>query len=183
VVPAAGRQVFAQHFDKAFASRDEAGDYRIILLDDGLKQPPAEGPLKPAATPPVRQVVRIRLFWRPMLGTKPNFPSASNAAIDWYVMGTGSRESIDMVHYQGVGFVSVRGVAGGARVTIHKAMLQPVASCGDMADPIGRTNLSGTLFALSNARQVRLTWDETRHSAELALNRAGVATEASASTR
>jgi hypothetical protein len=52
-----------------------------------------------------------------------------------------------------------------------------------MADPIGATKVSGTLFALSNAQQVRLTWDETRHSAELALNRAGVAAEASASTR
>jgi hypothetical protein len=115
------------------------------------------------------------MFWRPMLGTKPDFPSASNATIDWYVMGTGSRESVDMVHYQGVGFVSVRAAAGGATVTVHSALLNPVASCGRMSDPIGTARLSGTFFALNNASQARLTWDQTLHSAQQALSRAGLA--------
>jgi hypothetical protein len=183
VAPTRSREIFSQRFDKAFSSRDEAGDYRIVLLDDGLNVPQNTGPLHPTATPPVRQVVRIRLFWRPMLGTKPDFPSASNAAIDWYVMGTGSREAIDMIHYQGVGFVSVRTAAGGATVTIHTALLNPVASCGRMADPIGVTKLSGTFFALNNAPQAQLTWDQTLHSAQLALDRAGLAAEASAGAR
>jgi hypothetical protein len=52
-----------------------------------------------------------------------------------------------------------------------------------MGDPIGPTVLSGTVFALTDEGQVHRTWDQTRHAAELAMNRAGTAMDASASSR
>jgi hypothetical protein len=171
IAPVQGEEAFTQSFSTAYARRAESGDFQVILLDDGIHTQQAEQgqPLHPTAAPPLRQVVQVRVFWRPMKGTKPNFPSASNAAIDWYVFGIGSREKSDMVHYQGVGFVVVGGSEKHPSVEIRSATLRPTARVGGIDDPIGKALVRGTIHAQTNAREVEDLQAQLRQSAEAAV--------------
>lgn len=184
IIPTNSSRRFVQTFGQAYAAQDDAGDYRILLLNDGLASTSASNAaLRATSQPPVRQVVHIRLFWRPMIGAKANFPSSANAAIDWYIMGVGSREGIDMVHYRGVGFVSVNPAPGGVSVSIDHTHMQPAACCGSMSEPFEQAQLSGSFFAVNDAELVKRLWTQTVKSAQLARQRSSFPADASAAAR
>lgn len=188
MAPVRSQEAFTQSFSTAYASKTESGDFQVILVDDGLGNGQGDHgqPLQPTAAPPLRQVVQVRVFWRPMKGTKPNFPSASNAAIDWYVFGVGSRENADMIHYQGVGFVEVGGSREHPTVRIRSATLRSAERVGEIEDPIGAALVRGTIHAESDSGAVEHLQQTLRHSADSALARAGkqaIAGEASATAR
>lgn len=177
--PAATRQSLSHTFEQAYLSRTEQGDYQVVLIDDGgapAAHHDIDQPIQPAATPPLRQIVFIRVFWRPMKGSKSDFPSASNAALDWYVFGTGGRGETDMVHYQGVGFVAINRSGDSANLRIDNAVVKPATVRGEIHDPIGRAALTGTVHARISREKVQTIL------AELKVARQGVEARAAAET-
>jgi hypothetical protein len=150
------KQVYAQQFDRAYYSSRGTGEYEIVLIDDGgatgAKSATPGEPLPPAQAAPLRQVVHIRVHWRPLRGTKPDHPSATNAVIDWYVTASAGNASQanDRLHYQGAAFVELGTTGTVAKVTITKAQMSLVDVVGSLHDPVGRSVLSGSFAATRN---------------------------------
>jgi hypothetical protein len=139
------QQTFKPQFDSAYASRSAEGDYDVVLTGDA-------GPAG-AAGEDVRQVMHVRVVYRPMRGTRLDHPSATNASIRWYVLG--SRPG-DVVEYTGAGFVTVKpaAVGDGVEVNVRNASLRPVAAGGNLTDPLGPTTVEGTFQARDNPERV-----------------------------
>jgi hypothetical protein len=156
------RQVYAQQFDTAYFSRGDTGEYEIVLVDDGGADAGTAGsakagqPLRPSQAAPLRQVVHIRVHWRPLRGTKPDHPSATNAVIDWYVTApTGdAAQANDRLHYQGAAFVEIGAKDRVAKVRVSKGQVALVEAVGSLHDPVGRSVLSGTFTATRDKTMV-----------------------------
>jgi hypothetical protein len=169
IKPVNADRAFARSFEQSYVSRKTDGSYDVVLVhDDAVKLASvaaggkAGRPLQPAAAMPLRQVVHIRVMWRPMIGTETDSPSATNASIDWYVLGGGTERWTDLLHYGGAGFVTVDHHGDTRRVTIRNATLKPRASQGGLADPLGTAKLTGSLVARRDPRRVRELLLETR---------------------
>ncbi len=149
------RQVYAQQFEQAFFSRLDTGEYEIVLVDDGdndtrkTESTGARRPLLPSQAAPLRQVVHIRVHWRPLRGSKPDHPSATNAVVDWYVTAPAgdAAQANDRLHYQGAAFVEIDAKNGVAKVRVSKGQVSLVEAVGSLHDPVGRSVLAGTFTA------------------------------------
>lgn len=143
-------------FPQAYVTAGRNGEYDIVLLDEApppspplFGQPPAARPLKPMPLPPLRQVLHIHLYWKPLLGTTRN-PAATNASIRWYVLGPDGSDSV--LVYEGAGYVSLRGSGPKRRVIINEAAvaIDNASSRGNLSDVIGQAMLSGRIVAAVN---------------------------------
>ena len=159
---------YSQQFSRAFYSHPENGEYHAVLIEDGI-HPNATKPSEPivaSAAAPLSQTVHVRVLWRPIRGTKPDAPSATNSIIDWYVRTNDSASATDHLHYRGAGFVSVSESKGQARFVIRSAHLELADSGGKLRDPLGASSLSGEFVALKNPGVVTSTVDDLMASAE-----------------
>ena len=156
------RQVYAQQFEDAYYTRLDTGEYEVVLVDDGDagagKRNAAEAgePLRPSQAAPLRQVVHIRVHWRPLRGSKPDHPSATNAVVDWYVTAPAgdATQANDRLHYQGAAFVEIGSKNGVAKVRVSKGQVALVEAVGSLHDPVGRSVLAGTFTARRNDAMV-----------------------------
>ena len=145
-------QVYQQQFSKVYAGQSEQGDFDVVLVRDASPGGAGTG---------VKQVMHIRILWKPMRGTKLDHPTATNAAIDWYVFGDTVRP--EMIAYNGAGFVKLEKSGGIAKLEIRSATLTPTTHDPGMADPIGRARLQGTVVAhTGQAERVREVLAEAR---------------------
>lgn len=160
--PSSGRAL-VKAFPQACVTTGRNGEYDIVLLDEAppaaplfgppaialFGSPSAARPLKPMPLPPVRQVLHIHLYWKPLLGTTKN-PAATNASIRWYVLGPDGPDSV--LVYDGAGYVSLRGSGPKRRVIINDVAvaLDRASSRGNLSDPIGQAMLSGSIVATVN---------------------------------
>ncbi len=150
---------YRQQFSDAYVSKGEEGNTEILLVSDhnladsgGVR--PAGAALQPAA---VRQVMHLKILWRPQRGTKQGHPSYTNAGIKWYVSGepAAGGAATDVLEYTGAGFVSLTDTPVGTQVTIRNASLKPVgAAKGQLNDPVGPSRLAGSFVAEQNAQRV-----------------------------
>ncbi len=158
-----GRNVsFAQTFSQAYCGKTRDGSYNCVLVSDDA--PPAstvkpqhstKGPLEPAAQPPLRQVVDIRVLWRPLNGMRDSV--ASNATIDWYVLSNTSDGSDDLLLYQGSGYVTLKPDDDTTKITIRSADMRPAVVRGKLVDPIGNATINGVFVATNdNDRTIEL---------------------------
>jgi hypothetical protein len=159
LAPRDHREPYAQGFSSAYMLREPAGDYHFVLVEDGTRraQPdsnPAK-PLQPEPSTPLRQVVHVHVFWKPMRGAKPDNPSSTNAAIDWYFVSNHGTENESTVHYRGAGFVKVSASKRNAVVEVRSAALVPAGESGEMRDPFGPSHVSGRFVAERDPGQVR----------------------------
>jgi hypothetical protein len=156
VTPRATNQEYALRFNKAFVARETDGDYHVVLIDDGVpdESPSAPGqPLKPSSNPRPKQLVHIRILWRPMRGTKPDHPSATNSTIDWYVVGDTPESKGDYLEYRGAGFVVLHSSGDLATIDIRSASFDRATARGNMVDPLGASRLTGIIHGrMSRAR-------------------------------
>lgn len=151
-------QSYSQGFKRVYAGRSAEGEYDIVMVEEAADQATPEKagqPLFPMAAMPLRQVLHIRVLWRPLNGPRQDFPAATNASISWYVLGATADESPDMLQYNGVGQVSVYPASDETRIFIRSAMLSPGAQRGKIGDPIGRLSLSGSAIAQNDDERVR----------------------------
>ena len=172
-------QTYQPQFSTAYAGRSEQGDLDVVLVRDGAKAASAGG---------VRQLVHVRVLWKPMKGTKLDHPTATNATIDWYVYepgtgGAGGAGTPSVVAYTGAGFVSVSTSNGLTTLNVRNATLSPAAREGGMVDPIGRARLEGTIVAKAGKTERVRELLAQAHSVITQANAARLAAERQASSR
>jgi hypothetical protein len=161
------QQVFSQPFAHAYFSTTDTGDYHIVLINDHYESAASKDPhraLQPTPTPPTRQLIHIHVLWQPMPGTRADSPSATNAAIDWYILGLGTDHHRDLLHYQGAGFVTLRGEGDLRTITLRNTTLQPTRAKGNMTDRLGQTSLQGRIIATYNPARVEALLSDAQAS-------------------
>jgi hypothetical protein len=153
---AATGKLYSRDFSQAYFAPATNGEYDIVLIDEESPAPrgSSQKTLQPAQSAPLRQVVAIRVHWRPPHGTRADNPSASNAVLDWYVIGDTADRTQERLHYQGAAFVLVQRKGETAHVTIEKGTLALVDSVGSLSDPVGEARISGTFAARKNDTRV-----------------------------
>lgn len=153
--PEQGGRTLTQSFSQAYITPTKAGEYDIVLVDNAsdwdYPSPKKNQPLEPAPLAPMRQVMRIHLYWRPLAGTTKN-PAATNASIDWYVLGPDG--SNDMLLYQGAAYVTAEAAGKSRTVRIRDGRISLKSARGDLSDPIGSAALSGMVQARPSQARV-----------------------------
>ncbi len=158
-------RTLAQRFDQAYITRSEHGDYDVVLVADTTTDqaaPRRGNTLQPAANVPVRHMVHLRIFWRPLRGMRASDTATSNAAIDWFVLTPGAREGEDVLRYRGSGLVGIYPGERGASITMRNVRLEPELVHGQMTDPIGRAEVTGALQAVWDRQLVESRLAEMR---------------------
>jgi hypothetical protein len=150
------KHTFSQHFTQAYIARNESGDADIVLVEDAI-HPVHHDPSKPQ--PPddsvlPRELVHIRVFWKPMSGVKPDHPANTNASIHWCFICDSANE-LGSIEYCGSGLVQVDGGRDGADVTVRKAWMKERCQHGQMNDPLGPSILTGSFHATRDDAQVK----------------------------
>jgi hypothetical protein len=137
-----------QGFALVAAARDARGDYDVVLVSQGLEDAAAASgrrDLTPVAAAPVRQVLHLKLHWRPPRGATANNPAAANATARWVIMGTGG--AADLLEYQGTAFVRPIFEREGYTLLIREGSLEKVLLRGEMVDVLGPTRFEGKVYA------------------------------------
>jgi hypothetical protein len=152
---------FAKTFAHAYVGKDADGSYACVLVSDDAPAVTAasnDKSLAPADATPLRQVVHIKVLWRPLNGLRDSV--ASNAAIDWYVMSTTGGD--DLLLYQGAGSVTLTPDGDHAKINIRSADLKPALTRGGLKDPIGNATITGTFTAKANNKEMNQLLAGTR---------------------
>lgn len=170
--------LFSQDFASAHAAELPDGSVHLVLLDDGLGNPPESNgsPVASSNRIPLRQVVHIRLFWNTTNSAPRGDPSATNAAIDWYLTEAGDGNSANMIHYHGAGWVTFESDKDGVSASIKSASLSPAEVRGTMKDPVGACVLNGTFKADWNTDFVRNVVAQLQGGADKSMVLSGTST-------
>jgi len=166
-------KAYSQHFGHAVYQRSDSGQVQIVMIDQGLDAPrtPRGQALQPATAPPLKQVIAMRVLWRPTRAVQAEDLTSTNAAIDWYVVSEDSFDgnggsSADLLHYQGTGLVRVNEKGDTATVEVTDATLELTARAGNLQDPLGRTSLSASIRADRDDALVASTLQDLRERFE-----------------
>jgi hypothetical protein len=158
------RAAYAQTFRQAYAGRTDDGTYEFLLVADDAARATAQTkpgqPLEPVAQTPLRQVVYLKVLWRPIGGTDSG--AANNATLDWYVFSDAPSARGDLLQYRGTAFVSVTPRDQKTRVTVRDGTIMPRAARGGLSDPIGVARLSGSFTAVANDARLEALLAATR---------------------
>jgi len=152
------KATYKQTFTQVYATRGEDGDFDIVLLDDPIDDAAIQQPGKPLQSNPVRplrHLVHVHVLWTPQIGDRGDHPSSTNAAINWYVWGDTNGQQSDLMHYGGAGFVKIYAGDESADFRISNTTLKLKSSRGQMTDPVGTAQLSGSFSAPINDARVK----------------------------
>jgi hypothetical protein len=147
---------FSQKFTQAYITRNESGDADIVLIQDNIHPSDQDlsQPQRPDACVMPRELVHIRVFWKPMNGVKPDHPANTNASIHWCFICDNTNQA-GVVEYCGSGLVEVNNSSNGATITIRKAWMKVGCQRGEMIDPLGPSILNGSFQAVRDDAQVK----------------------------
>lgn len=152
-----GNSVYTS-FPGAYITSNRDGEYDVVLVNDTLRAAAPEAskkPLQPVTQPPLQQAIHVHVFWRPVEGAMVRESSITNAIIHWYVFsGEGSR-GMDMVHYEGAAFVTLDPRKDTCRINIGDGQIALRQVKGNLKDPIGPSQITGSIFAVRNDTRVR----------------------------
>lgn len=153
-----GSHTLVQSFNQAYITQNKSGEMDVILVDSATDwdygQPSKNKPLQPTTLSPIRQVMRIHLYWRPLAGTTKN-PAAINSTIDWYVLGPDG--STDMLVYEGAGFITADTSGSKRDVEIRDGRIRLKSRRGNLHDPVGTALITGQVTARTNDIRVKDT--------------------------
>jgi hypothetical protein len=159
--PQGQKVAFAKSFSQAYCGKESDGSYACVLVSDDAPRSAQSGKaMAPAEAAPLRQVVHIKVLWRPLSGTRES--AASNAAIDWYVLGNTAEGSDDLLLYQGSGFVTLKPDGDVTKLNIRSSDIRPAMTRGSLTDPLGNVRVTGKLVARNDTRQLRELINATR---------------------
>jgi hypothetical protein len=149
-------RTFTQSFGQAYISHALTGESDLVLIESddvprGSSSKKGE-PLQPTPISPLRQVMRVHLYWQPLAGTTKN-PAAINASIDWYVLGADGPN--DLLVYEGAGFVTVEDHGARQYIRIRDGQVKPRLSRGQMQDPVGSARIWGVATARVDDARVK----------------------------
>ena len=163
---------FLQRFSRAYLTKNAHGGTEIVLVkEQGARgagdASPGEAVQASSASrgPAVRQVMHVKVLWKPQAGTKQAHPSYTNAGLRWYVLADATRDGAapEVLEYSGAGFVALTETAAGTQVTIKNATLKPVGTPpGSLTDPVGPARISGSFLAKKSARRANAVLAEVK---------------------
>lgn len=160
-------QTLTKSFDRAYFAIREAGEYDIVLIDDGYGQTPHPSPSRPGAAlepmlqSPLRQVVHIHVLWRPVVTRGIDNVAGTNATLQWKVTGDSGKSPSTLV-YGGAGYVSLHPRGNTAKVVVRGCSIVVKTLQGDLHDPVGNATLSGVFWCERNDSLVDATLSELR---------------------
>lgn len=143
-------------FAKAYFSRQEGGDYDIVLVDQtaaGARPADRGDGMESVDVAPLTQVLHVKVLYRPKRNSRGGNPVATNASIDWTVMSGDGAEG--RINYTGVGFANVYGSDEQIRVQLRDFKMTEASKFGDIADPIGPAELQADFKARLDVQSVR----------------------------
>jgi hypothetical protein len=147
---------FVQKFPRSFLSINEAGDYEIVMVAEGTENRRKQGKiLYPTNVASLKQIVHIRILWKPLPGTRADQPTATNATINWYVRSNMPDAQNDKIDYGGAGFVNVYPNKTGAHIVIRNCSLAVRQQSGELVNPLGKPAISGSFDVVRNDGVVR----------------------------
>lgn len=168
--------VLTQPFSIAAMARDPDGDWDAVLVSQGMETPrplwkrvgtalnPAEyierstdagQDLTPTTSPPVRQVVHMKIHWRPRRGSDPENPAAANSTVRWLIYGAVDPTGhADLIEYQGTAFVRIDFESNGYTLGVRRGTLRRTLLRGDMVDVFGTATLDGDLAVRNDPETV-----------------------------
>ena len=139
--------VYNQEFAAAWCQVNTDGQYDMVLVNQ--PQPASDGGLRlmPSVGGSPMQVLHVHVAWQPSSGIRPNYPAATNASINWYVIDNQNPHDPQYLHYQGTGLVRIE---ADDSVVVFDIQSTPVVlrhQKGALRDPIGPSRLSGKIKA------------------------------------
>lgn len=151
--PINGYIVYNQAFTTAWCRQGADGGYDLVLVDQPEPGSSRSGqPLRSVGGIDVpRQVLHVRVAWRPASGAKANYPAATNATFNWYVIDDQNPADIRYLHYQGAGLVKVYPDDETTEFAIQPTPLSLRHRKGTLNDPIGSAVISGQFDAKNSA--------------------------------
>ncbi len=158
-----GQNRWVGQFSQGYVQQLGEGDYQVILLDmtpPSLSQTQGKM-IQPVRQRFVRQMVRIHVLWKPKIGTRADFPAATNAGIDWLIISDDPADT-QAICYKGAGFVTLTPRGDKADLTVHQATLTPTVAPGSLHDPLGQCQVSGSARLLVDERRVASAMEELR---------------------
>jgi hypothetical protein len=165
---ATGQRV-SQSFRNAYITQTGPGQFEVLLVDSAsdwdyrLPRARRDEPIDPVALAPVRQAMRIHMFWRPLKMVSQN-PAAINSSVDWYVLGEDA--SNEMLVYEGAAYATLDGSGRGRTVRIRDGQIRPATARGQLHDPVGQARITGRIRATVNDARVRETLAELQQQAD-----------------
>jgi len=115
-----------------------------------------------------RQIVVVRVLYKPRLGARADHPTAVNAAIDWYFIADPSNLAGGFLHYEGAGFVSLKMSDRRGKFEIRNATVALKESIGGVEDPVGRATLAGKFKVDRDSAKISMIAQELRALASTA---------------
>ncbi|HYE19332.1 MAG TPA: hypothetical protein VEA69_12860 [Tepidisphaeraceae bacterium] len=172
-------RLYAQSFDHAFIRASAAGEYDIVMFQEGDAAKVAKSlgwgdamrntwaavwpwakkagdkPIKPLGEAEFRQVVHIHVLWQAAGGSVARDGVVTNAQIDWYVIGHSSPGAPpEMLRYQGAGYVVLDEGRKNTTVNVRDGLMRKTEGTGELNDPIGPARLVGKISAQNNREAV-----------------------------
>jgi hypothetical protein len=170
------RTIYAQSFNQAYITASRDGEYDLVMIQDPAANEPQKAgfkawplqwpgfskksdtkPLQPLTASTLRQVVHIHVFWQAAGGSVARDGVVTNAAIDWYVLNNEATDHPELLHYQGAGYVILDEGKNSTKVDIRDGSMRKNAIRGDLKDPMGPSQLKGSVKAQRNSQLVRET--------------------------
>lgn len=164
VTSVANHQMYHEVFTRAYASRRN-GDLEIVLADDAAV---AALTGRPTGSP-IRQILHVHVLWHPDHNLASGTLSATNATLHWYVFGDPAVRPGDVLEYTGTAFVVTDGDPDSPTITIQNATLKPAYQHG-LSDPVGSSELAGTVTATTNDQRVAQLLHEVESAAASSAN-------------
>jgi len=156
-----GRHELRQRFDQAFCREFPNGDKDIVLLNDGIVPGNDAGSqgLEAARDLLPRQVVYIRMFWKPVI-FRPDHPAAANASLHWYVLGMNPGDG--WIDYSGTALVTFDGSGDTRSIEVIAAWMTATTKHGQLTDPIGLGSIKGKIKAVVDSARVETMLQDVR---------------------
>ena len=152
------KKSFFEQFPGAYITSNQNGEYDIILVDDTLRssgKQESKKPLTPIKQAPLQQGLHIHVFWRPPHAELAKEACVTNAILHWYVFGSGAGSTQDMVHYEGAAFVTLDPGSDKSHIRIGNGSIAVRKIQGDFRDPVGPSQITGTITAIHNDSKVK----------------------------
>ncbi len=158
------KHILTEKFSEGYATQSGDGVYDIVLVSTGLKPTEVSGSgslLAPSYSLPLKQTVHMRIFWRPVRGSKPtSCGCATNTVIHWVLQSQSQptdQPPTDILEYNGTGFVRVSPVQKNRafEMRIVSATIEPGSKIGNLSDPLGPANLYGLIEVKSDDAKVK----------------------------
>ena len=161
VRPQGDSATLRETFDRGFVSRtSDFGEDQVVLVNAPLDRLTPDQPTKliqPLPEVPLHTVLWIRLHWRAKTGALST-DAGLNAVLHWYVYGSPAGGGApSLLHYVGTGFVLLKDAGNGVDVDVSHGTLSLAERYGDLRDPLGSFDLSGSFHAVTGDTQLTET--------------------------